>query len=150
MKSIKKKTLAVIASSAIAILLIAAVAMSATTSSYKVIARNDLGMHCACPTFEGFLLLPPFNTIRAQVLNGSSVVSSGVTVSYSIPENTDAILKADPYYASWLINAPKLFPGFQPITPQGNIIGITNKMLADTMTYDSTSKSYIAVGVPTS
>jgi len=37
--------------------------------TYKVIAWNDLGMHCACPTFSGFLLLPPFNTIRAQVLS---------------------------------------------------------------------------------
>ncbi len=148
MKSIKNKTLAVIASSAIAILLFAAVAMSATTASYKVIARNDLGMHCACPTFEGFLLLPPFNTIRAQVLNGSSVVSTGVTVSYAIVENTDAVLKADPYYSSWLVNSPKLFPGFQPINAQGKIVGITGKMLSDTMTYDAVSKSYQAVGIP--
>ncbi|NMX23837.1 hypothetical protein HCU62_07810, partial [Dissulfurirhabdus thermomarina] len=32
-----------------------------------VIATNDLGMHCACPGAETFLLLPPFNTLRAQV-----------------------------------------------------------------------------------
>lgn len=60
---------------------------SSSSGSYTVIARNDLGMHCACPTFEGFLLLPPANTMRVQVLkkggDSVSVVSSGITVSYS-------------------------------------------------------------------
>jgi hypothetical protein len=147
MKSIKNKV-AVLAITLIAALTISSIAFGAT---YKVIARNDLGMHCACPTFEGFLLLPPYNTIRAQVFTmGSdpSIVSSGVTVSYSIPENTDAILKADPYYASWIANSPKLFPGFAPVNAQGNIVGLTGKKLADTMTYDSVSRSYKAEGVP--
>ncbi len=148
MKSIKKKMVVVMAAAAIAVL---SIASAASAYTYKVLARNDLGMHCACPTFEGFLLLPPFNTIRAQVFRmggDPSPITSGVTVSYSIPENTDAILKADPYYSSWLTFSPKLFPGFAPVNAQGNIVGITGKKLADTMTYDATSRSYIAVGVP--
>src|SRR6266540_2831738 len=128
---------------------VATFAGAASAYTYKVIARNDLGMHCACPTFEGFLLLRPFNTIRAQVfrMGGEpSVMSSGVTVSYSIPENTNAILKADPYFSSWITNAPKM--GFKPLDASGNIIGLAGKKLADTMTYDSTSRSFNAVGVP--
>jgi hypothetical protein len=109
-------------------------------------------MHCACPTFEGFLLLPPYNTLRVQVLqrgnDSVSVVSSGITVSYSIAENTDAILKADPYYSSWLTYAPKMFPGFAPVNASGNIVGLGGKKLADTMTYDATSMSWKAEGIP--
>src|SRR5512143_1537842 len=100
----------------------AAVATAIATpamAGYKVIANNDLGMHCACPTFAGFLLFPPYNTIRAQVIGtGSedpSVLSSGVTVSYSIAEETDSILQSDPYFSQWIVNAPKLFPGFKPV-----------------------------------
>ncbi len=125
---------------------------AAATPPYAVMATNDLGMHCACPTFDGFLLLPPYNTIRVQVLKkGSdsvSVVSSGITVSYSIAENTDAILKADPYFASWIKNAPKLFPGFAPVNATGNVVGLKGKKLADTMTYDSQSMSWKAEGIP--
>jgi hypothetical protein len=35
---------------------------------YVVMATNDLGMHCVCMGFETFMLLPPFNTLRAQVI----------------------------------------------------------------------------------
>jgi hypothetical protein len=125
-------------------------ASAAMAATYKVIARNDLGMHCACPTFAGFLLLPPFNTIRAQVLTMGSepnVVSSGVTVSYSLAEETDASLQTDPYFSQWITYSPKLFPGFQPVVG-GKVKGIAGKGIADTMTYDSTSKSYIAAGIP--
>ncbi len=135
----------------IVVTIIAGAAIVSAAGTYKVIARNDLGMHCACPTFEGFLLLPPFNTLRAQVLTMGSepnMVSSGVTVNYSIAENTDAVLKADPYYSSWLTNAPKLFPGFNPINAQGNIVGLTGKKLADKMDYDATARAYIAQGIP--
>ncbi len=124
---------------------------TATAATYKVIANNDLGMHCACPTFEGFLLLPPFNTVRAQVIQYGGdkpiMVTSGVTVSYSFAEETDASLQADPYFASWIANAPKMFPGFQPVVG-GKVKGLAGKGIADTMSYDNTSKAWTAVGIP--
>ena len=123
------------------------------TGTYKVIAYNDLGMHCACPGASTFLLLPPFNTIRAQVflLTGATdptVVSSGVNVSYSIVEDTKARLDADSYYQNWVAFSPKLFPGFVPKDASGNYVGLTGKKLADTMEYNSTSKGYEAAGIP--
>lgn len=123
---------------------------SSTNSSYKVIATNDLGMHCACPDFGGFVLLPPYNTIRAQVIRrGSdpSVVSSGVSVSYSFAEENDASLLADPYYATWIDNAPKIFPGFQPVV-NGKVQGLAGNGIEGTMTYNSTSHAWVAEGIP--
>src|SRR6266571_5018097 len=79
---------------------------SSSSASYVVFARNDLGMHCACPTFAGFLLLPPFNTIRVQVLKKDAtvptIVSSGITVSYSLAEESDTSLPLDPYFSQWV------------------------------------------------
>ena len=116
------------------------------SSAPIVLAWNDLGMHCACPTFEGFLLLPPFNTLRAQVIvNGGA--QSGYTVTYAMVENTDANLQADPYFASWITNSPKIFPGFQPVVG-GKVMSISGKGLAGTMDYNATLLDWKAEGVP--
>jgi hypothetical protein len=151
MKRIKKKYLLAIAVALIAVLSVAAVVESQTAPAYTVIARNDLGMHCACPSFAGFLLLPPFNTIRVQVLkrggDSVSVVSSGITVNYSIAEETTAQLQADPYFSQWITYSPKLFPGFKPIV-NGVAMGIAGYGITGTATYNSTSMSWNAVGIP--
>ncbi len=121
------------------------------TASYSVIARNDLGMHCACPTFAGFLLLPPWNTVRVQVLQKGSdsvqVVSSGITVSYSLAEENDTTLINDPYFSQWITYSPKLFPGFQPVV-NGKVQGLAGYGIEGNAKYDSQSMSWIATGIP--
>ncbi len=49
-----------------------------------VIAWNDLGMHCIDPDFSVFSILPPFNTINAQVIFNSGLQDdgSGITLTY--------------------------------------------------------------------
>jgi hypothetical protein len=123
---------------------------SSSSASYVVFARNDLGMHCACPTFAGFLLLPPWNTVRVQVFQRGStpvLVSSGITVSYSLAEESDSSLPTDPYFAQWITYSPKMFPGFQPVV-NGKIQGLAGYGIAGNMTFNSTSMAYEAVGIP--
>src|SRR6266702_67066 len=130
---------------------------TAVASNYRVIAWNDLGMHCACPTWEGFLLLPPYNTVRAQVMDVSGrdpvfidqalATSLGLVISYAMVENTDANLEADPYFASWITNSPKIFPGFQPVLG-GMVVCISGKGLAGTVDYNATLLDWKAEGVP--
>ena len=63
----------------------------ATSAAYIVVAWNDLGMHCLNPSYDTAVILPPYNTVWAQVLkrgNPPQVVTSGVTVSYRILNNT--------------------------------------------------------------
>lgn len=43
-------------------------------TNYVVFAWNDLGMHCANPTYDKAVLLPPYNTVWAQV---SSSIAQG-------------------------------------------------------------------------
>ncbi len=109
------------------------------TPNFTILASNDLGMHCACPGFSTFMLLPPYNTLRAQVFRKGSDepsvlgASSQYNVTYDVLENTDAGLKADPYFTSWLQNSPKIFPGFQPVRSDGRVQGLTGATLSGTM-----------------
>jgi hypothetical protein len=115
---------------------------SVNNSGVIVLASNDLGMHCACPGFSTFMLLPPFNTIRAQVIRKGGEDpqvlggSSGIRVHYAIKENTDATLGADPRYQDWMRNAPKLgFKAFPVKDANGHIQSpITGANLAGNMT----------------
>lgn len=59
--------------------------------SYVVLAWNELGMHCLNPSYDTAVILPPYNNVRAQVIrrgNKPQVITSGVTVSYRIINNT--------------------------------------------------------------
>jgi hypothetical protein len=65
-------------------------AIPATSSDYIVVAWNDLGMHCLNPSYDTAVILPPYNTVWAQVIkrgNKPQVVTSGLTVSYSMLNN---------------------------------------------------------------
>lgn len=69
------------------------------SSAMVVLGYNDLGMHCMNSDFSEFMILPPFNTLHAQVIDRSGeeprIVRSGVTVSYSIPSNTHSADKTN-------------------------------------------------------
>ena len=42
---------------------------------YKVLATNDLGMHCVDADFSVFSILPPYNVVNAQVVRRSRPAS---------------------------------------------------------------------------
>lgn len=59
--------------------------------THVVLSTNDLGMHCMQQDFSDFMILPPYNTVHAQVLRRGeepSIISSGITVSYFLGSNT--------------------------------------------------------------
>ena len=59
--------------------------VSGGSSSYALIAWNDLGMHCMDgKDFSVFTILPPYNNLHAQLVRRSTgeLVTSGVTLSY--------------------------------------------------------------------
>lgn len=67
-------------------------ALPQTLGDKVVIAYNELGMHCMNQDFSEICILPPFNTMKATVIDRSSddprIVTSGVTLEYSVPGNT--------------------------------------------------------------
>jgi hypothetical protein len=57
-------------------------AVGAKQLGYVVRAWNDLGMHCLNPSYDKLVILPPYNTLWAQVLQRGSpprIVTQGIT-----------------------------------------------------------------------
>ena len=55
---------------------------TATASNWRVIAWNDLGMHCMDSDYSVFSLLPPFNVLHAQAIDANGhLVTDASTAS---------------------------------------------------------------------
>ncbi|MET0026687.1 MAG: cadherin-like domain-containing protein [Candidatus Thiodiazotropha sp.] len=76
----------------------------AANTEYKVLASNDLGMHCADLDYQIFSILPPFNVVHAQVVRrgvGNSrpqlMDDSNIDLFYSATSSSiDPALAKDP------------------------------------------------------
>lgn len=116
-------------------------AIPATGMRYVVFAWNDLGMHCDQDDYSYFMVLPPYNTLKAQVFRRGSeeadLITSGITVNYSFPKKKNSAL-----HTNFWTYAPQF--GFNvPIN-----VGITGTPLAGTMKLAADGKSWEAVGIP--
>lgn len=114
---------------------------SPVLGQYVVFGYNDLGMHCINEDFSELCVLPPANTLRAQVIDRSRedprIVTSGVTVKYWIPGNTDSASKIN----FWQY-APQLFGVNLP-----NNMGLFGFGLSGNMQVTS-AHDFMAQGIP--
>jgi hypothetical protein len=105
-------------------------AKSPTQVEYRVIAWNDLGMHCYNPGFQELAVLPPWNTLYAQVYRIADppiIVTTGVTVTFFFEDNTYSVGKTDfwdisPYRP--VQNAQWLFGLNDPLPPNEGLTGV--------------------------
>ena len=76
-------------------------AVPANSQEYILIGWNDLGMHCANKDFQNMAILPPYNTLLAQVIqvgqDGSfpQIVTGDFKITYEIPGNTYSVGKTN-------------------------------------------------------
>ena len=66
----------------------------AGNGQWTVVAWNNLGMHCMDDDYSVFSILPPFNTINAQVMDAAGHLvtdptAAGITVTYQSVANPD-------------------------------------------------------------
>jgi hypothetical protein len=111
-------------------------------SEYSVFAWNDLGMHCLNPSYDKLVILPPYNNVMVQVVkrgNPPEVVTSGLTVTYKLTNNTSSYNKRS--YGGFWDNANKLFGA-----TLANDIGLKGKGLSGDM--DAAGDYFIAEGIP--
>jgi hypothetical protein len=116
-------------------------ARGSSVGQYRVLAWNDLGMHCYNGSFADMLVLPPYNTVWAQVLrvdDPPSIVTTGVVVTYEFPGNTYSAGKTD-----FWDYATQLFAMSTPLEPN---VGLAGK--GPTGTLDPVGDHFTAVGVP--
>lgn len=118
----------------------ASVSPALITTPMVVVGVNDLGMHCMQQDFSEMMILPPFNTLRAQVIRRGlepSIRTSGITVSYYLPTNTHGADKTNFWrYAQQLLGA-----AVPPDT------GVTGTRMSGTMSLTGNG-DWHAVGIP--
>ena len=112
-----------------------------TGDTYRVLAWNDLGMHCYNGSFADMMVLPPFNTLWAQVVrvgDPPSIITTGVVVSYEFPGNTYSAGKTD--FWDW---ATQAFSLAETLPPN---VGLKGKGLTGTL--DPAGDHFVACGIP--
>lgn len=120
----------------------------AGTAGYSLMAWNDLGMHCMDSDYSVFSILPPFNTINAQLVHNGDLVSSGVELTYAATQdlkgsiNTDSVSKTN-----FWTHAKALFG-----VDLADNIGLTGNPAPTTspspMAFNSAENWFEATGVP--
>jgi hypothetical protein len=115
---------------------------NAVPSEYVLLGWNDLGMHCYNRDFENLAVLPPYNTLWAQVIKRGDppeIVTDQITVEYSFPDNTFSVGKSNFWtYAQDLFNLP---------APLADNIGLTGRGLTGEM--DAVvNDHFVAEGIP--
>ena len=110
------------------------------STPYVVMGYNDLGMHCMNSDFSEMLILPPFNTLHAQVIRRADdpqIITAGVTVRYIVPGTTRAADK----FNFWAHSYPTLGGAPAPDT------GLAGTKLSGTMTVNP-SNDWQALVIP--
>ena len=64
-------------------------------TSYRILATNDLGMHCVDADFSVFSILPPYNVVNAQVIRTDSSGRPALLDDRSVVLRYSAVADAD-------------------------------------------------------
>ncbi len=139
--------LAVAGAALVTIQAVAEPAVPPSDSGYIVLGWNNLGMHCYDPDFTNLAILPPYNTLIAQVIklgDPPQIVTSGVVVHYSFPDNT---------YSADMPNMPDKTNFWQYVEALFGVsleanVGLAGKGLSGTMDKASDGNYFIAEGIP--
>ncbi len=126
-----------------------------SNTNYKVLPFNDIGMHCMDPDYSILSILPPYNTINAQVVKIKDdepelLDSSEVEVRYSaVADRSGSINSSSVNKTNFWQHAEKLFGA--ALQPGEGLTGLympADKPGAHTFTYDDKHKWFSANGVP--
>ena len=79
----------------------------------QLLGWNNLGMHCMDSDYSVFSILPPYNTIEAQLIVGGKLVTngSGYTVTYQAVVDASGSLNSTAMGKGIIIPMPPRFTG---------------------------------------
>ncbi len=136
----------------LAVLVVAGPAV-AVNGGYTLVGWNNLGMHCMDPDFSVFALLPPYNTIHAQLTDaqGRLVTSPGsITVTYqAVADPSGSINSTSQGKTNFWQFVAALF-GASPAVD----VGLAGKAMPGSsntpqaMAFDTANGWFIAEGIP--
>lgn len=124
-----------------------------TGDAYVVLAWSEVGMHFLNPTYTDAVLMPPYSTVLAQVIergNPPRIVTAGVALEYRILGNTHSYGKTDAWggdFAPFWDNAEALFGVVLPQDQGLNLVEPeVHNGLSGTMRFDG--DHYRVDGIP--
>lgn len=135
--------------------LLTAVSAMAANGGWTVVGWNNLGMHCIDSEYSIFSILPPYNTIHAQLFDptGQRITNaSGYLVTYEAVAdpagsiNTTSIGKSD----FWQFAMPLFFLQ-QPLPADTGLTGVMMPGAGNTarpMSWDVANNWWVAEGLP--
>jgi len=122
-------------------------------TGWTVVAWNNLGMHCMDADFSLFAILPPYNTIQAQVVDPSGrLVKSGTTVSVTyeaVADPAGSINTTSRGKTNFWDHAASLFGATVPVDA-----GLAGKDMPGpanvpkAMTFEAARGWFVAEGIP--
>ncbi len=138
---------------AFAMLTAVAAPLRADAAGYRLVGWNNLGMHCMDADFSLMSLLPPFNTIQAQLIDpsGNLVTAPGaITVTYEATFDPDgSINSTSAGKTNFWDHVNALFGASVPI--DSGLGGFDMPGPANTaraMSFDPATSDFIATGIP--
>lgn len=126
---------------------------AAHAAPYRLIGWNNLGMHCMDDEFSLFSLLPPFNTIQAQLIDpsGRLVTAPGsIHVSYqAVADASGSINTTSAGKTDFWDHEDDLFGASLPV--DAGLAGFPMPgaaNVAQPMDFDAASSQFVAAGIP--
>ena len=130
---------------------------STRAANNQILGWNNLGMHCMDSDYSVFSILPPYNTIDAQLIVAGKLITngSGYTVTYQAVADPDgSINKTSAGKGNWMEFASLLYGGVATNQglpfPDPNLSfwmpGSSNTPQA--MVFDADMKWFFAYGIP--
>lgn len=121
------------------------------TGDYRLIAWNDLGMHCMDADYSVFAILPPYNNLHAHLIKKGSTpekVTSGVTLTFEgVAASSGAINTTSAEKTNFWDYVAALF-GSSP-EPETGLAGNAMPVTApQPMSYNETEGWFEALGIP--
>lgn len=122
-------------------------------SNWRVLAWNDLGMHCLDPDYGVFAILPPFNVLHAQVIDSSghlvTSTSSASTTYEALADPADSINTTSIGKTEFWMYTLAIFGANIP--PDMGVAGFAMpgpNNIPQTMEFDSTYNMFVGLGIP--
>jgi hypothetical protein len=126
--------------------------MDFSKTSYALMAWSDSGMHCMDEDYSVFSILPPGNTLKAQlVVKGASprIVNAKVDITYEAADDEGTKNSSSSSKTNFWDYATKLFPSLSSLVIEMGLNGkATQSDTPQLMDYNTSQNLYIAEGIP--
>ena len=126
---------------------------TALAGNWRVIAWNDLGMHCMDSDFSVFSILPPFNVLHAQAIDGNGHLvkdSSAASLTYeAVADPSGSINTSSAGKTNFWEFAPAFFGASIPVDTGVAGFDMPGKInTPQAMNFTPARATYEALGVP--